>query len=204
MAQIYTKDEIQALEAILFKFCQKNGLNLTNKTDIVSVCNSLDIGTYNLPLSEDNLDGVILIDQDIRAIGVDEALDPFDKRFVIAHELGHYIFESIIHDESGENGDSKLIFAERDKILHGNQKSEKENQTDYLAAAILVPLHQFKKDLIEKNKIKDFNGIRTIKDVYNKISISIIEDLSEEYRVKAEVIVRRIAEVAQLEAASNG
>lgn len=190
MCKVYTKEKSEPLEARLEEFSGKSGITFDNETNITRICNILHIANFALPLDEEGLDGVIIIDKDMRAIAINENLDVQDARFVIAHELAHYI------TESEKKSDGALLFAERDKIFHGKEKRPEENDMDYLAAAMLVPKNQFLEELkslkIDLISLAD----RTESGVREKISPFIIDFLARRYNVKEDVIVRRIAEVS--------
>jgi len=190
MSDIYLKNESEPIEEILKFFCDQHEIDLNNTNDMVSICQKLGIDTYSLPLHEDNLDGLILIEGDLKVIGIDETLNAIDSRFVIAHELGHYMYESLA------SGGKKLMFAERDKVLHGEEKSERENDMDYLAASMLVPKDKFIQELKSFNILNGqvFTSEEEVQKAVKPIFISFFAD---QYRVRKQLIVRRIAEVSQ-------
>lgn len=192
MCKVYDRKASEPLESRISKFCTDNNLELKANSDIVRICKKFDFDVYKMPLSKEKVDGVIWVDEskNIRRIGVNSALDMENSRFVIAHELAHYITKK-------ENiGQDKVLFAMRDKIFHGEEKSKEENDMDYMAAAILVPKEEFLKDLnvlkIDLNKICDHKE-GTVYDVVEEKDIRL---LSRAYNVTDEVIVRRIAEVS--------
>ena len=91
------------------------------------------------------------------------------KRFVITHELAHYL----LHYQN----DNKF-FKHRENI---KGKNLEENDADYLAACLLMPAKSFKK---QYNSLK--NG---------KTEIGIIMELKKKFLVPEESISRRIEEV---------
>ena len=148
------------------------------------MANQLGFKVLSFEMPE-KLDGVILVDNDEKSIGVDTRLTPMNIRKVIAHELGHYIREV-----SRNNGKEDILFAMKDRIFHDDEKSDEENEMDYYAAAILVPFKHLK-GMIKGLNIK---GIRSLKDA-EEISSEKIDLLSAYYRVDKELIKRRIYEV---------
>lgn len=190
MCKIYTKEESMPLEERLSKFCKENSITFTNNTNITNVCNKLNISTVAMPLDDEKLDGLILIDKDIRVIATNKTLDVHDSRFVIAHELAHYI------SKSSQNKDRELLFAEKDRVFHGGAKKPEENDMDYLAAAMLVPKEQFIDELfVLKVDIKNLTD-KTEKGVRRFVHPKILSFMAYRYNVKEDVIARRIAEVS--------
>lgn len=124
----------------------------------------------NATLSDEE-DGFILINNktNTRIIGVNRERTAEFKRFIIAHELGHFKMK---YNES-----EYKIFAQREK-KHG--RNDEENDTDYFAACLLMPREEFK---CEYEKQKD------------KSITSIVRELSEIFRVPEESVLRRLQEV---------
>ena len=190
MSKIYTKEESEKLEKRLDEFCKKNGLSFDNETNISSICKQLNILNFAIPLNEEKLYGVIIIYNETRAIAINEKLDVQDARFVIAHELAHYI------TEAERSGNKTPLFAERDNIFHGMEKRDEENDMDYLAAAMLIPKNQFIEELKTLQiDLKSLLG-KSVVEVKKNVSLLFIDFLAKRYNVKEEVVIRRIAEVA--------
>lgn len=124
---------------------------------------------------DDDDDGFIFISQDRtkKAIGVNSNRTLKQKRFIVAHELGHYFLHY--------NETDKSLFAFRE---NRKGKDAKENDADYFAACLLMPTDTF------------LNAYMTLSRQKNKFSKQdIIDKLSNEFCVPKESIVRRIAEV---------
>lgn len=191
MCAIYDKKKSLPLENKLSEFIKKNKISLSSDLDIVSVCRSLKIQAKYMDLEEENLLGFILINKNYRIIAVNHKLKPVDVRFVVAHELGHYIDES-------HGRDDDFIVAMKDIMNRGDDKPEQEHDMDYLAAAMLVPKDQFIEDLQRYGiDCEKFKGCKTEREVYNKLEdLRLIEILARRYRVSDRLIVRRIAEVS--------
>lgn len=193
MCKIYTKEKSEPLEKRLEAFYEKNNVrDISYNTDILSLCKNLGITTLSLPLEKQHLDGIILVDDesDDKIIGFDRDLKLKQVRFVVAHELGHYITAVAEHKKG------RLLVAKRDNILHGGDKSQEEQDMDYLAAAILVPKDDFINELIgyeiKLDELKD----RSEAGVKRFVSPEKISFFADRYRVEEPVILRRIAEVA--------
>lgn len=103
-----------------------------------------------------------------KLIGVNADRELKWKRFIIAHELAHFILHC-----------NESIYAHRD---HRKGKNSTENEADYFAANILMPKSKFKKAYNELGKIE-----------YNKnVKVSL---LSEMFIVTEKMIQRRIEEL---------
>lgn len=104
-----------------------------------------------------------------KLIVVNSELKPEEKRFVIAHELGHYF----LHCKD------KSLYAHRDNI---KGKEDSEQDVDYFAACLLMPGENFSSLFNQLKKEKSDN-----KDI--------IKDLSRKFRVPEESAKRRIVEL---------
>ena len=104
-------------------------------------------------------------------IGVNENREHSFKRFIVAHELGHYFME---------DDDRKL------KIRHrsfAKGKPEEEQEADYFASCLLMP----------KKSIKE-----TFKLSYNEKfndKLSVAQKLADLYKVPLECMIRRFDEL---------
>lgn len=109
--------------------------------DIIGLAKNLGFVVGNAELSDDE-DGFIIVEEGSKQIlgqktdkliGVRADQSNEWKRFVIAHEIGHYI----LHYDKRENHG---IYAHRD---HKKGKNEKENEADFFAANLLMPRQRF-------------------------------------------------------------
>ncbi len=186
MGEIYKRNESEPLENLISAFLNKYDLELTNNSDIVSICNKLGIKVNKYMTKQEGYDGFILVNDAFKVIGTDYTLSPIDRRFLIAHELGHYI--------KADNKHEKVFLALKDNLNHGPDKSQDEHDADYLAAAILVPMRQFKFEL-ELLDI-DYKNLISEQEVTAKVPNEIIQFFAKRYRVNAQLIIRRVAEVS--------
>lgn len=189
MCEVFAKDKSKPLEDKLFNFLVSHQINLSNDIDIISVCKKLDLTGLYMPLDE-SMDGFILVNEKYRVIAIKESLEPLEARFLIAHELGHYI---TAYDESKDES-NQFVVAARETYKHGANKPFTEHQMDYLGAAILVPKEQFKRELDVMNI--NYSNLHTENDVMKNIPYNVISYFANRYRVPKRLIIRRIAEVS--------
>lgn len=115
--------------------------------DIIGLARYLGFVVGNAELSDDE-DGFIIVDEGQeqilgqptdKLIGVraDQSIEW--KRFVIAHEIGHYILH---YNKEANHG----MYAHRD---HKKGKDEFENEADYFAANLLMPAERFRQNYEE-------------------------------------------------------
>ena len=122
------------------------GMNSDCSIDIVLLARNMGFSVLNANLEPDE-DGFIIVNENIKklpnvgtnkVIAVNARRDYEDKRFIIAHEIGHYVFR-----------EEKVVFAHRENS-HG--RSERENDLDYFAACLLMPEEAFKKAFEERKR----------------------------------------------------
>lgn len=132
---------------------EKNGNKSDSFVNIVDIANNLGFIVGNVKLPDDD-DGFIIVDDvdhnlfdtgSNKVIGVRADQTTEWKRFIIAHEIGHYVLH---YDQKKDGG----IYAHRD---HKKGKGKIENEADYFAASILMPRDRFDK----QNKILDNAGL---------------------------------------------
>lgn len=153
--------------------------------DIIEIAKSNGFLVGNANISDDS-DGFIAIDENegtvfgmptSKLIAVNSNKSIEWKRFIIAHELGHY-FLHYVDNASEYDG----MYAMRE---HKKGKDDMENDADFFAACLLMPrniftkrFHQLKEQLKEKE------------DVYNLALL-----LSKEFLVTLVMAERRIQEL---------
>lgn len=120
--------------------CDDKGDSYVN---IIGIANKLGFVVGNVKLNDDD-DGFIIVDDKDHnlfntgsnmVIGVKEEQTDEWKRFIIAHEIGHYILH---YNKEIDGG----IYAHRD---HKKGKGQIENEADFFAANILMPRDRFSK-----------------------------------------------------------
>lgn len=147
---------------------------------IVSLANQQGFTVGHAVLPE-GTEGIIAVDTkqksllgsgNNKVIAVDYRLKKDRQRFIIAHELGHYVMRP----------DSKApVFAHREKA-HG--RSDEENEADYFAACLLMPRDGFQKAL---------EYFREVNPALGEKDLAVL--LSEQFGVPEEAARRRIKEV---------
>ena len=184
MYTLLPKDKREELEKRIEGFFEENSIKLVENIDISKVCNQLGIQVLSLKLSSKlskELDGIILVTPEEKRIGVNSEVNPRDARFIIAHELSHYITQK-----------DQLEYAFKDRLYHGDKKDPLEDEMDYMAAAILVPKNKFELYL-KSLGIGDFHSVDEVKSNIHPVIIGL---LAEKFNVRDDLIYRRIVEVS--------
>lgn len=141
--------------------------------DVLKIAQDNDFLVGNARLKDDE-DGFIIVNKSEKIskydthkiIGVNSSRRFVDKRFIIAHELGHFFL----------NSDEK-IYAHRE---HRIGKSDSENEYDYFAACLLMPKEKFKE---------------AFEDAMKNNKLNVIGSLESQFKVSKEVIRKRIKEL---------
>jgi len=130
---------------------REHGIDPSEGYDIVSLAKRMGFFVATASL-DDGEDGFIMVNDggerilgtnSSKVIVVEKSLDQYLKRFVIAHELGHYEI----------NGRNKPIFAHRKK--RDGTRAENEQEVDHFAASLLMPKEAF----CEKNRQLSVGGM---------------------------------------------
>lgn len=169
------KMEKNRIEALAYELLKELNYSLENPVDVIEVAKKMDIAVGTAEL-EDGVDGFLLIDNNdcnllgsgkSKVIGVNSKREFNEKRFIIAHEIGHY--------KLNYNNEKQFAFRES---AHG--RNREENDIDYFAACLLMP-----KDAVIKasNEIKDKN------------IMEICKLLAVKFSVPVESMLRRLQEV---------
>lgn len=169
------KMERERIESLAYELLEELNYSLENPVDVIEVAKKMDIAVGTAEL-EDGVDGFLLIDNDDcnllgsgknKVIGVNAKRKFNEKRFIIAHEIGHY--------KLNYNNEKQFAFRES---AHG--RNREENDVDFFAACLLMP----KAAVIRaSSEIKDKNIIEMCKFLANK------------FNVPVESMIRRLQEV---------
>lgn len=139
--------------------------------------------TVGQAVLSEGLEGIIAVDKEKDSllgtgsnmvIAVDHKLDKRQQRFIIAHELGHYILR--------EKPDAP-VFAHRESA---RKKNEEESDADYFAACLLMPKREFEAALEYYRRLNE-----------NAADYTLAALLSKRFQVPELAALRRIGEVAQ-------
>lgn len=122
------------------------------------------ISVINYPF-EDDISGVLVIEEDNVTIGVNKKSSNVRKRFTLAHELGHFK----LHTQKSKMFMDNVFF--RKKSEGYTSKEEKiEKEANYFAANILMPEHLVRKEIAELKC--DLHDDATIASLANKFEVS--------------------------------
>ena len=136
----FTKDDMQSMESMLLSFLSKMNVTLSVPVDIFELADQLGFDVRGAEFDE-HMEGLIVVNE------FEDKIDGFesnkviaynckknieDKKFIVAHELAHYIWEK------SQAKEKRIVVAARD---HHSKYSvdEEEQRMDYIAASILVP-----------------------------------------------------------------
>lgn len=122
----------------------------SDAVDVIRIAKMLGFAVGNAVLKDD-VDGFIIVEEgknDILGIKTDKLIGvnserPLEwKRFIIAHEIAHYILHYSKEKDKG-------IYAHRD---HRKGKDDIENDADFFAANLLMPRDKFTEKFNELKK----------------------------------------------------
>lgn len=173
------KKEIEEKAMELMK--NVNYQDISEETDIIQIAKTLGFVVGNAVLDDNDDDGFIIVkkgEDEIlglktdKLIGVNSKRSLEWKRFIIAHEIAHYILH---YSEQNNKG----MYAHRD---HRKGKNDVENDADYFAANLLMPREKF------TDKFNEFKSKGLTFD-------EIIVLLSHKFVVTSKAVERRIEEL---------
>ena len=163
-ATIIDSQATEVLRSLGYNFEEGQPINIVKAATTLGFF----VGTAKMPKNEQ---GFIAIDNEnkIKAIGLNESCGGDMKRFVLAHELGHFFLHA---------GDSAVYLR-----VEKENKEDIEQEADLFAACLLMPKEVFKKryERLKNEKYSD-----------NVIASS----LALSFKVPYESARRRIYEVA--------
>lgn len=118
--------------------------------DVIEVAKKLGF-VVGIASVSDDMDGFIIVEEGKeeilgvstdKLIGVNVSKELEWKRFIVAHEIGHYVLH---YNRDADHG----MYAHRE---HRKGKNEKENEADFFAANLLMPRERFLKKYNELNQ----------------------------------------------------
>lgn len=152
-------------------------------TPIVKISKLFDFVTYKESL-DDGKSGDIRINGDTeklyghdKIILVNEMDEFYHQRFVVAHELAHYLFDFL---GNSKYCDKNIIFS--DTYQKNHHESEQEQRANIFAAEIMMPQKLF---------IEQYN----VAQAENGSHIFIVEYLSRFFETTVDSVEKRIMEV---------
>lgn len=154
---------------------------------IIRIAKDFEFVTYKAKNMPDTISGNIFVDGSTRndydndkviIVGADEPLA--HQRFIIAHELAHYLLDYIGSDNYKKSG---YTFSKTYPKV--NHNSMEEIRADRFAAELLMPRKVFLAEYLKALKNSDFS-----KDY-------VITYLAELFKVKESCVRRRIEEVSE-------
>ena len=173
--------EVNKIEQSVLNMLDSIQYTISNySVDVIDVAKRLGFVVGNAVLNEED-DGFIVVEEgrkEIMGIKTDKLIGVNSdrslewKRFIIAHELGHYILH---FKEKNLEG----LYAHRD---HNRGHNELENEADFFAANLLMPRESFEKKYKEKKQ-----EYRNDKDI--------VDALSKHFIVTVRMAERRIEEL---------
>lgn len=182
-AKDYTITQIEDLANQVLKDCDFD--NIFGATPIVKIANCFDFSCFKADNMPNDISGNIFVGSTAKSIyntdkviivGNDEEYE--HQRFIIAHELAHYLIDYI---GSPESRDHNLLFTKT--YPKNDHHSEEEIRADRFAAELLMPSKLFTKQYIKAAEASDFN------------TKYIISYLATFFKTKKSSIEKRISEV---------
>ncbi len=151
------KTQIEQQASVLLKEMQKYGDTFWGvNLNILAAHFGFDIYETEMP---DLLQGDIQVDDDRRIIHVNINCPHELKRFIIAHEFGHFY-------TAGEENQNRLYIRESRKNIHCG-KSIVEEEMDYFAACILMPEQSFRRAFTVLRQRNDKTISYTLAQLFN-------------------------------------
>lgn len=177
--------ELNTMEKIDIERYAKNAVARINyngeMVDIVEIVKKYGFKILTAKMA-DNTDGFIIVNPGNKMlfhipgekfIGFNSEKTIQEKRFIIAHELGHYLLHYQAANKDGE------MFAMREHI---KGKDNNEQDVDYFAACVLMPKEEFS---------KKYHMLKRKKESRQEI----VKELAKIFVVEEESVDRRIEEI---------
>lgn len=181
----FNETEIKSMEQILKDFLEESGITLTVPVDIFAIATELGFDVRGAEFGGD-LDGLLLVNENEKVIKpfssnkiiAYNCTKPLEhKKFIVAHELAHYI------EEKHKNPDKKIVCAARDHTEPYSNNRE-EQRKDYISAAMLMPWD------IVKDKYQNTEPKNT--DTF-------YQQVADDFKVSKIMAIRRIEELFDVE-----
>lgn len=176
-----SKEEMKSVHQQMDAFLTSYNIKLEPPVDVYDI--ATELGFKISLIKSEELDGYIVINDTAnnifniptkKLIGVNGDLDVFMRRFIVAHEFGHFQM----------NANGKSMYAHRE---NRKGKDREEQKADFFAANILMPKKEFQMcmEII----------IKELKCGYQKG----LEILSEFFEAPIESVERRVKEIDEMD-----
>lgn len=163
----------------LHKVAPKN--HNSDTIDIVNLLSSIGFKLYTAELPE-NTSGALYVNSEYldkygssKIILISSLIKAGKKRFVLAHELGHYLFEFKPYSQD-------MAPAYYSSYIEHKEKTEEEINASLFAAELLMPKDEF---------IKEFKYLKN-----NRIPDQIVDELALKYKVTFKTAQMRCKELS--------
>lgn len=191
MSKPFTSEEMEKMEDVISSFLAENQITLTPPVDIFKLATELgfDIRAARFP---GDVEGLIIVDESSekiskfrtsKVIGYNIKFDLIKNKFIVAHELAHYIDKKMSQDDYR----NKIVVAAREPSDPEYSNNVDEQRKDYIAAALLIP----KDDLIEKLK-----KLKKLPTDMSLLDDQFYQKLADYYQVDIRLAKRRVEEVS--------
>lgn len=193
-----TKERKLELESIVYNFSELKKID--SRKDFIVQLRNMGFEVLSTDFTK-ALSGMILVNEHeenlggyntnkIIAFNSELGSNLYALRFVLAHELSHYISQKA--DAKGE----RVVFAVRDRSDRDSYHADiVEQEMDYMAAALLVPLKEFKDAMEKRKEEKKFDNCEDLLD-----DMYFIQTIQRTYSVDETLVKRRIKEVCEVSA----
>ncbi len=182
------------LDKIVENFCTENNFDTSN--DLFQELKKIGFDVYNAEFKR-QLSGMILVNENVerlekfennKVIIYNKKYNYFEIRFILLHELAHYINKKL------ETNNDKILIAVRDHNAEYAHDVE-EQEMDYMAASMLVPTKKLKEDI--EIYIKEINCTEDNKYEILKNDEYFVQKLQQKYKAEKVLVLRRIEEVLE-------
>ena len=182
-ANLYT---VKEAEKLADRVLEQGGYeDVVGATPIVKIAEQFGFTTYKERTLPEDVSGNIYVGgttRDIyntdKVIVVGEDEEYFHQRFIIAHELAHYLMDYLGSDKSQNQS---ILFSRA--YPKSNHDSEVEIRADRFAAELLMPAKEFARQYIKAMEAYDYN---------KRYAMAYLSDF---FKTKKSSIERRIEEV---------
>lgn len=197
-----TKERRDEIDHVAMSFCNDRDINC--KDDIFVQLKKLGFEVISTTFKK-SLSGMILVDEHedklgefttnkIIAYNSELNSNLYMLRFVLAHELAHYI------SQKADANNEKVVIAVRDRSNREEyHKDIYEQEMDYMAASLLVPREDFIREMnkrCDELLVKYPNATKpNFSDLINDLYF--IQKMQTVYRVDDTLIKRRIKELGE-------